>query len=1533
MLVGAFPGPAISRAAEVTEATLLFASGQSAAIVSGGAIDINITKPDYYVEDTSAKPDPGTGSIIQNGLNIKMVDVTADLKEIQVGGQDGGNKKTLNISDKFFQNPDVDAYTADLDISGAYKALLKKGSVVENGKIYYFNQDDDGNPVGDVDGKPFYKPSTASSSFTIDPQISVFQTSTIELLCTESENDMRAPAFSIGKVEGDAFSGFTAALSKRRSKDTDPLQVVLRDATNHEYIVTLSPETIQTMDENGYDLGGRKRWVQKDTVFQLSMPQAKSNNVLLKVYSPKAAANQIALDIKAQNGEDSKQDFIKLAEGDTLEFIRQNFSVAYDTTYFNTQFYLTWEWKPNDPQYQNTIRFPTSSPSGFQTVQLDREYDDVEGKLLVKISCRLRANPVLTEVEIPVIIKGTGRPATLEAHSQKKASTTLNPVTNQYPIETIRFEGSERAMRDFTLDAYDGRLAGVKQPLDPSALTVRLNMGLDNASSLYAVVECSSGGGDLVTMKASSDRPDGSTAVSDYTFGGQLANPYAEIITGTEGVVDLTFLPQKIGVREGKSTTVTVTFYVKDAKGKPTPALEQPSPFKITVKDSSPSDDATLSKLLVIGQVKGGFFGYTSVDIDYGFQPATFDYNIEVENKCEKVILEPTVNDIYFAGKTIRVKATTNGGYVEGWGPSASDSGGADGFFRTVKSGSRTPEIPLIENQTVKVQLVVTAEDTSTQIYNLSIMRKPKSTDATLKSLSLTGSDGKVYFNGIKQNVFEYDVALPFKVQKVKVAYETNDSMAAVSFDPELEQETVFSEKVWLNILKGCANSEGSRSMDWQVNLKAEEETSTSKYVLHITRTEPSNVNTLKELKVLDASEGKDTALTLTPAFKAGMEMGDGDAFELHIPYSTSKLKVSAKATDTGSTVILLADGLAGGGLFGETESGGSGWMVLGENSASKAFVAKPYTDGQAETSYYTALVEAWPESMLAPTNGNRPQKPGEVVNGVSYEDYMQKVMHYPVHIYREPASREAALKSIELADQDQKAISFLDFDPEKTDYTIEVPYEVSKVSVKPTAVYDRVAKIEVGGKKVESGTFSSLIKLEEKTTQIKIVVYPEYYHENSAAATKTYTLTIVRLDPSSDSRLVKLEVANSTDFKPVFAPSKTSYSAKVAEGAEGVKITATANHPAAKIEIDGVRVESGKQTDLIRILELSQKVTVVVTAQDGKSVTTYTIRFRNENLIEKTSNADLEDLEITPGSMRPLNFKPSLLDYEVSVDEETYDVELFPVLSDSLATMKVYQDSREIGDDDDNYSGSIQDGENEFTIEVTSPDGSKQKTYTVLVYRNEEDKMGKLDPLTADEIDFKNSSDIIVVDITKYSRIAADVFEELRTYPDKTIVFQGNDYSIQIKAKDLGKIVPNTDYFDFGMSFSSPLEEEIENEITSYSGNGDADLVYVYFKYHGALPAPATLTLSLGKAYRNDRYYWNYYNEERGRIDYYGTVNTNSKGTFTVPLEHMSTYVISDRMLAGAENKTGQVSAERDLTSEALVEKLIPNTGAEETS
>lgn len=300
--------------------------------------------------------------------------------------------------------------------------------------------------------------------------------------------------------------------------------------------------------------------------------------------------------------------------------------------------------------------------------------------------------------------------------------------------------------------------------------------------------------------------------------------------------------------------------------------------------------------------------------------------------------------------------------------------------------------------------------------------------------------------------------------------------------------------------------------------------------------------------------------------------------------------------------------------------------------------------------------------------------------------------------------------------------------------------------------------------------------------------------------------------------------------------------------------------------------------------------------------------------------------------------FDPAVITYEVAVKEDTWAVDIIPKPADPLATVQVLEGSREMGDYNNNYALALKDGANTVTVRVTSPDGSRTQDYTVTIYRGQKDKLKNLTPLTADDLGeeiFKDESvNPIIISVVEYPRIQSDVFQALKDAtvddPDKTIVLQGNDFSLTFRGADLDTIIPSREIYDFSMSFSSPDADKINALVKGHAGNEDIDgeVVMVYFDYHGDLPGTATLHLTLGGKYASQPLYWHYYNRERDRIDFYGTVRSNSQGTFAVRIDHFSTYLVSrNHMIAGAEDRSGSISL--SVTGVGANGKVNPQTGS----
>ncbi len=927
---------------------------------------------------------------------------------------------------------------------------------------------------------------------------------------------------------------------------------------------------------------------------------------------------------------------------------------------------------------------------------------------------------------------------------------------------------------------------------------------------------------------------------SPYTFGTSYTNKETATLIPTSANIVLN--AASVG-----TTKLEFQFFIKGNNNKLVEDIAARKTILIEVEDTSPSDDSTLESLSIKQPGKDL--------IEYGFSPNTGEYSINLGYDVSEIVVKPVRKDPNASEKIkLRVfKKNDNGIFVE-------DST----YSVDLKSGSYSSPVALVINNPTRILLTVTAENPNiTKTYQLNIMRNPPSTESGLKTLELFDVGGKNQLTSFNSKTDEYFITVPFSVKILRPQFTTLHGGAKATVEkPELVTMQsglagLFQKKEWVPLAYQA--TEGgfidtttieilSRSESDLVNLPPTPTDSTL-YKIHVTRSTPSAVATMDGLDVFDMSDKK---ITYQPSFKKDIYL-----YDLAIPYTTGKLVLQPKITDKYATAAIY-------------DKEGNKLADVPNGSRSPRIDIPYITDTMP---YYDLILRVTAE------------------NETTTQDYVLRVI-------REAPNDNALLKSLIVKDQDNKNVD-IEFFQENFNYYKQVPYETAKVTLTPTAVFDSIESIKINNRKVENGKQSFEVKLNyPDATEITVEVMAQNGRDK-----QVYTISLTRLPPSSDARLKGLVLSNATEFKPLFNAGKTEYTAVVQDGAKGINVTATANHAGARISLNGNKIESGVASELIEFIEVDSTLKIVVTAQDGKTTMTYTVKIKNPNLIQKSSNADLRSLTINYGEITP-SFKPSISAYDVAVRDDVYSVDIMARPADSLAQVKIFAGTKEIGDENGNFSEAIYEGENSFTVHVTSPDKTKTKKYNVNVYKNEEDKMGVLTPITADQVDFK-SSDLIIIDISKYSRISAEVFNTLKKYPQKRMILLGNDYSLEFAAADIKKVIPNTTIYDFGLRFTSPEEDRVFDLLYHDTGNHYyEDVTIVYFNHHGELPAPAKFTLSLGDMYKSRVLYWNYYNTERDRIDYYGYVNTNTKGTFSLQLTHLSTYMTTTNKIKNAENK-----------------------------
>ncbi|TKT69061.1 cadherin-like beta sandwich domain-containing protein, partial [Aquamicrobium sp. LC103] len=166
--------------------------------------------------------------------------------------------------------------------------------------------------------------------------------------------------------------------------------------------------------------------------------------------------------------------------------------------------------------------------------------------------------------------------------------------------------------------------------------------------------------------------------------------------------------------------------------------------------------------------------------------------------------------------------------------------------------------------------------------------------------------------------------------------------------------------------------------------------------------------------------------------------------------------------------------------------------------------------------------------------------------------------------------------------------------------YGVAVDNATDSITLTPTATGPNAA-ITVGGQTVASGSASQQIALAVGTTAIPVVVTAE-----DNATTRTYTVTVTRT-ASTNARLAGLAPSTGT-LNPVFSADTLDYDVAVANAVEHLALTPTADGAGATITVDGQSVASGRASQAVALAVGSTAIPVVVTAEDGTTILTYTV-------------------------------------------------------------------------------------------------------------------------------------------------------------------------------------------------------------------------------------------------------------------------------------------------------------------------------------
>lgn len=217
----------------------------------------------------------------------------------------------------------------------------------------------------------------------------------------------------------------------------------------------------------------------------------------------------------------------------------------------------------------------------------------------------------------------------------------------------------------------------------------------------------------------------------------------------------------------------------------------------------------------------------------------------------------------------------------------------------------------------------------------------------------------------------------------------------------------------------------------------------------------------------------------------------------------------------------------------------------------------------------------------------------------------------------------------------------------------------------------------------------------------IKVVVTAE------SGAVKTYQIAVTRA-VSSNADLSSMRLSSGR-LTPAFSSGVTTYAATVA--ASDIVLTPSAADGDATISINGATVAKGASSAAIPLSFGANNISVVVTAQDGKTSKTYLVVVDRE----LSKNADLSGLGLSTATLSPA-FAASTTLYTAEVPNAINQISLTPTLADSGASVSVNGAAVQSGKSSEPIPLAV--GFNTLTVRVTAADGKSFKTYVVTVTR-----------------------------------------------------------------------------------------------------------------------------------------------------------------------------------------------------------------------
>ncbi len=281
-------------------------------------------------------------------------------------------------------------------------------------------------------------------------------------------------------------------------------------------------------------------------------------------------------------------------------------------------------------------------------------------------------------------------------------------------------------------------------------------------------------------------------------------------------------------------------------------------------------------------------------------------------------------------------------------------------------------------------------------------------------------------------------------------------------------------------------------------------------------------------------------------------------------------------------------------------------------------------------------------------------------------------------------------------------------FDPAVTAYTVDVPNDVTGVSITATTA-DSKATLKINGTSAASSVAQTVYGLNEGANPVTVEVTAE------DGTVKNYNITVNRAGSTSMSSNANLSDLTVTGYNlaSAFNQSVTAYTVNVPNYVTNVSITATTADSTATLKINETIATSGTARTVDSLTVGDNQITVEVTAEDG-TVKNYNITVNRAGSTSMSSNANLSDLTVTGYNLASA-FNQSVTAYTVNVPNYVTNVSITATTADSTATLKINETIATSGTA--RTVDSLTVGDNQITVEVTAEDGTV-KTYNITVNR-----------------------------------------------------------------------------------------------------------------------------------------------------------------------------------------------------------------------